>query len=90
MVLDSPFSNFQQLVKEIVNSRTGLPSFLFGSILEKIEEEIILKTSHNLMEIDLRKNIKEKGMSNIECMFLISKDDKLVKPSHVEILHSMH
>lgn len=25
MVLDSPFSDFRQLVKEIVNSRTGLP-----------------------------------------------------------------
>ena len=41
------------------------------------------------MEIDVRKNIKEKGMSNIKCMFLISKDDLLVKPSHVEILHSL-
>jgi pimeloyl-ACP methyl ester carboxylesterase len=25
MVLDSPFCDFRQLVKEIVNSRTGLP-----------------------------------------------------------------
>ena len=25
MVLDSPFCNFKQLLKEIVNSRTGLP-----------------------------------------------------------------
>lgn len=33
MVLDSPFSNFRQLVKEIVNARTGLPDFLFGSII---------------------------------------------------------
>jgi pimeloyl-ACP methyl ester carboxylesterase len=38
MVLDSPFSNFRQLVKEIVNSKTGLPDFLFGSIIDKIEE----------------------------------------------------
>ena len=35
------------------------------------------------MEIDLRKNVKEKGMNLIRCMFLISKDDKLVKPVHV-------
>ena len=35
------------------------------------------------MEIDIRKNLKEKGMNLINCMFLISKDDKLVKPSHV-------
>lgn len=90
MVLDSPFSNFRQLVKEIVNSRTGLPDFLFGSIIDKIEEEVILKTSHNLMDIDVRKNIKEKGMNQIKCMFLISKDDQLVKPTHVEILHSLH
>ena len=36
MVLDSPFSNFKQLVKEIVNSKTGLPDFLFGSVLDQI------------------------------------------------------
>ncbi len=36
IVLDSPFSNFRQLVKEIVNTRTGLPDFLFGSIIDKI------------------------------------------------------
>jgi pimeloyl-ACP methyl ester carboxylesterase len=37
MVLDSPFCDFRQLVKEIVNSHTGLPEFLFGVILTKIE-----------------------------------------------------
>lgn len=42
------------------------------------------------MEIDLRKNVKEKGMNLIRCMFLISKDDKLVKPVHVETLHSLY
>lgn len=36
MVLDSPFCSFRQLVKEIVNSRTGLPEFLFGTVLDKI------------------------------------------------------
>lgn len=36
MVLDSPFCNFRQLVKEIVNSRTGLPEFLYGSVLHRI------------------------------------------------------
>ena len=35
------------------------------------------------MKIDIRKNIREKGMNAIRCMFLISKDDKLVKPNHV-------
>lgn len=42
------------------------------------------------MDIDIRKNIKEKGMNQISCLFLISKDDKLVKPNHVEVLHSLH
>ncbi len=42
------------------------------------------------MDIDIRKNIKEKGMNSIACLFLISKDDKLVKPTHVEVLHSLH
>ena len=36
MVLDSPFCNFKQLLKEIVHARTGLPEFLYGSILTKI------------------------------------------------------
>ena len=42
------------------------------------------------MNIDLKANIKEKGMNLIPCMFLISKDDKLIKPSHVELLYSLH
>jgi pimeloyl-ACP methyl ester carboxylesterase len=36
MVLDSPFCNFRQLVREIVSNRTGLPEFLFGVMLTKI------------------------------------------------------
>ena len=87
MILDSPFSSFRQLVKEVVNTKTGLPDFLFASILDKIEEKIKSKTSFNLMNIDLKANIKEKGMKSIPCMFLISKDDKLIKPSHVEGLY---
>ena len=90
MVLDSPFSNFKKLVKEIVNSRTGLPEFLYGSVLTKIESDILKKTSKNLMEIDLKKNISSKGMQNIPCLFLISKEDKLVHPSHVEELYESH
>ena len=90
MVLDSPFSNFKQLVKEIVNSRTGLPEFLYGSVLSKIEANIQKKTTHNLMEIDLKANIIRKGMENIPALFLISKDDKLVLPSHVDTLYEAH
>lgn len=90
MILDSPFSSFRQLVKEVVNTKTGLPDFLFSSILEQIEEKITSKTSFNLMNIDLKNNIKEKGMKSIACLFLISRDDKLIKPSHVDILYSLH
>lgn len=90
MVLDSPFCNFRQLVKEIVNARTGLPEFLFGSVLDKIEQNIINKTSGNLMDIDLKKSITRYGVENIPCLFLISKDDKLVNPAHVETLYQTH
>ncbi len=54
IVLDSPFCSFRQLVKEIVNSRTGLPEFLFGAILTKIEENLKKKLNLNLMDIDLK------------------------------------
>lgn len=54
MVLDSPFCSFRQLVKEIVNSRTGLPEFLFGTILDQIEQSLKKKLSVNLMDIDLK------------------------------------
>lgn len=37
MILDSPFASFRQLVKEVINTKTGLPDFLFTSILDKIE-----------------------------------------------------
>ena len=52
-------------------------------MLNKIEENIQKKTSVNLMEIDLKKSIVKNGMENIPCLFLISKDDKLVSPNHV-------
>lgn len=35
------------------------------------------------MNIDLKSSITKKGMEKIPCLFLISKDDKLVNPNHV-------
>lgn len=45
---------------------------------------IINKTGYNLMEIDLLKKIRQQKLfSDISCLFLVSKDDKLVNSSHV-------
>lgn len=54
MVLDSPFCSFRQLVKEIVNARTGLPEFLYGTVLDRIEQNLKKKLHINLMDIDLK------------------------------------
>ena len=42
------------------------------------------------MDIDLKKSIVRKGMEYIPCLFLISKEDKLVHPSHVETIYQAH
>lgn len=39
------------------------------------------------MDIDLRHEIIRSGMEKIPIFFLISRDDKLVKPAHVETLY---
>lgn len=39
------------------------------------------------MDIDLKNEINKPGMERIPIFFLISKDDKLVQPTHVETLY---
>jgi hypothetical protein len=73
-----------------VSSKTGVPEFLFGVVLTKIEEHLKKKLSVNMMEIDLKKEINRPGMEKIPILFLVSKDDKLVRPIHVETLFEMH
>jgi fermentation-respiration switch protein FrsA (DUF1100 family) len=43
-----------------------------------------------MMDIDLKTEIVKPGMDKIPIFFLLSKDDKLVLPAHVETLYELH
>ena len=88
MVLDSPFSNFNQLIRDLAKSKTGLPTFLFSPILSRIENTIKEKTNCDLFSIDLRKNLGQ--IKNIACLFLTSKNDQLVPSKQTEELYNLH
>jgi fermentation-respiration switch protein FrsA (DUF1100 family) len=43
-----------------------------------------------MMDIDLKSSITKPGMEKIPIFFLLSKDDQLVLPIHVETLYESH
>lgn len=59
-VIDSPFSNLEQLVLEIASKKSILPKFIFQPLLSIIEKDITTKVGVNIFtELNLIEKIKK-------------------------------
>ena len=70
------------MIRDLTRIKTGLPDFIFSPIISRIGTSIKQRIDLDLFSIDLRNNIKK--LKNIPILFVTSKDDQLVPPSHTE------
>ena len=47
-VFDSPFASLTKLVGELASSKSGLPEFVFGPLIEYVSDKVTTKAGVNL------------------------------------------
>ena len=84
LILDSPFSNFNQLVKEVAKQRASVPEFLVSGALNIIGKTIKSKAN---FDIDALQPIKYVDKIKVPALFGTAKDDTFVSPQHTRDLY---
>ena len=77
--LDSPFSDFRRLVKELASNNTSYPNFIIETILNFLGKKIKKK---NGLDINLLKPIDKAKETFQPGMFIHAKNDKLIGVQH--------
>ena len=75
MVLDSPFSSFEQVALELASKRSIVPEFMIGVCLEPLKKCLEENYSLNPFTVSILEKIKE-----VDCplLFVYSKNDQVV------------
>jgi len=84
LILDSAFSKFKLLVKEIAKSKANIPGFLTSGALAFMKQTIKKKANFDLKEL---KPIKYVPNTKIPALFGAAKDDSFVSPQHTKDLY---
>ena len=87
MVLDSPFSNLNNLSIELVKTHTKIPVFV-ASLAQKFIRRTILSKCN----LDINKMNPIEYVSNcfIPALFVVAKGDDFVRPHHGELLYEKY
>ena len=88
LILDSPFKDLRKLIKELGSERTCLPKCFFEPLMAFISDELHQKVGYILEDYKLKKHLGNLG--RVPALFLVSKEDKLVKPHHGEKLYTRY
>lgn len=84
-VLDSPFSSFPAVAKELVqNLRLKIPDFLIDFTLRKLRGEIRSRAKFDIEDL---KPIQHAPLAKSPVLFVVAKDDDFVLPHHTYRLH---
>lgn len=81
MVLDSPFSDVEQMVRDAGNSYISLGEYLAVFLFSMVKEDISKHIGHDLGTF---KPIQFCQNCTVPALFMVGKDDRLVLPSRVE------
>jgi len=87
IILDTPFAAFKRLVHELVKTRSKVPKFLVGIVLNIIRRTVKKKAKfdvYTVKPIDYVKNLK------VPALFGAPKDDTFVSNQHTKDLYLAH
>ena len=85
IVVDSPFTDFRRIAKEICMAQVSVPGFVIGIALSIIGKSIYSK---NKMDINDIKPIEAVKKCDIPVMFVHAKDDDMVNFQHTLDLYN--
>ena len=81
MILDSPFKDLRKLIKEIAAERTKLPGLFFEPILSLVDNQLQGKIQHKFAQYKMKAYLS-RVPSYVPMLFLVSRNDQLVKVHH--------
>ena len=84
MVLDSPFSNLNQLSLELAKTHTNIPGFIAKIVQKLIRNSIKSRTE---MDINSLNPLEYAPNCFIPALFIVAKGDDFVRPHHGETLY---
>ena len=87
IVLDSPFSSLNLLVKELVKEKISLPDFIISSAISVVKSSVKKRAKFDLNDIE---PINFAGSCFIPALFCSAKDDNFVKPHHSKKLFDVY
>lgn len=84
MILDSPFTNFKQLVKELAKQKASVPGFLTLAVFSVLKRSIKTKANFDIELIDPLSHVP---FIKTPAMFGAAGGDTFVVPDHSRQLH---
>ena len=87
LVMDSPFSDLEQLITESGERQTGLPRWCFQPCIPCIDNALHQRIGVNLQAYCLEQYLASPAFKNIPGLFLVSKVDGMIDSHHGESLY---
>ena len=87
MVLDSPFTSFKQLVKELAKQKVSLPGFISVAAFSVLKRSIKTRANFDIEQIDPIAHVPH---IQTPALFGAANGDDFVLPSHSQELHDAH
>ena len=85
MVLDSPFADLKQLVKDLARTQSNVPNFLISGALKFVKKSVKKRAGFDLTNV---KPFVHAEHCYVPALFGVAKDDELVSPqNHGEVLY---
>lgn len=87
MILDSPFSSVERMVRDVASSYIKLGEFLAMLVFKFICGSIKERIGHDFMDLN---PIEFCSKMNTPVVFFVGKDDNLVLPERVKSMHDVY
>ncbi len=84
MILDSPFSDIEVMVKDVAYQKLSLPGFVVSLALKFMSSQIHNRLQFNILNLKPVEFVKD---CTVPCVFIIGEKDELVLPKRISEMH---
>ena len=87
LILDSPFTNVAEMVRDTLRDLRGLPSIVTSAALMPIANTIKKETGHDVVNLDIKNLVQE---IRVPAQFIVGNDDKITPNEKVQSMYQMY
>lgn len=87
LILDSPFTNVAEMVRDTLSSLRGMPGIVTSTALQPIRNTIKKKTGYDVVNLDIINLVKE---VRVPAQFIVANDDKITPHEKVQSMYKIY